>query len=114
MTGRLETVQCFYFGRVGRCPARCSGRESKIDIPIALGWLFSNSLMARFNMKGTKGKTALEKTKVYIAIQDGVMTCDAAATDGIIKMDAAEHLKHHKEVELAETLKTNLLVLIVF
>ncbi|KAJ7995083.1 hypothetical protein DPEC_G00256240 [Dallia pectoralis] len=58
------------------------GRESKIDIPIAVGWLFSNSLMARFNMKGkgTKGKTALEKTKVYIAIQDGVMTCDAADT----------------------------------
>ncbi|KAJ8001128.1 hypothetical protein DPEC_G00188010 [Dallia pectoralis] len=45
-----------------------------------MGWLFINSLMARFNMKGkrTRGKTALEKTKVYIAIQDGVMTCDAA------------------------------------
>ncbi|KAJ7992906.1 hypothetical protein DPEC_G00266930 [Dallia pectoralis] len=91
--------------------------ESKIDIPIALGWLFSNSLMARFNMKGkgTKGKTALEKTKVYIEIQDGVMTCDAADTEGIIiMMHATEHLKHHKEVELAETLKTNLLVFIVF
>ncbi|KAJ8014749.1 hypothetical protein DPEC_G00018960 [Dallia pectoralis] len=71
----------------------CSGRESKIDIPIALGWLFSNSLMARFNMKGTKGKTALEKTKVYIAIQDGLMTRDAAATESIIRMHAGEHLK---------------------
>ncbi|KAJ7996450.1 hypothetical protein DPEC_G00237200 [Dallia pectoralis] len=73
--------------------------------------------------KGTKGKTTLEKTKVYIAIQDGVMTRDAAATEGIIRMHAAEHLKHHRsgeevefteEVELAETLKTNLLVFIVF
>ncbi|KAJ7991204.1 hypothetical protein DPEC_G00294820 [Dallia pectoralis] len=68
-----------------------------------LPWVGS-SVTARFNMKGkgTKGKTLLEKTKVYRAIQDGVMTCDAAAdTEGIITQIATDiwprsgpHLPH--------------------
>ncbi len=31
--------------------------------------LFTNALMAQFNMKGKKGKKSLEKTQVYRAIK---------------------------------------------
>ncbi|MEQ2293268.1 hypothetical protein AMECASPLE_031547 [Ameca splendens] len=58
--------------------------------------LFTNALMAKFNMKekGKQGKRPLEKTKVYGAIKDGIMTGDEAATEDIIRIHAAEHLKH--------------------
>ncbi|KAK5617546.1 hypothetical protein CRENBAI_004153 [Crenichthys baileyi] len=58
--------------------------------------LFTNALMAKFNMKGKgkQGKRSLEKTKVYGAIKDGNMNGDEAATEDIIRIHAAEHLKH--------------------
>lgn len=50
-----------------------------MDIPIALGWLFTNGLMAKFNMKGKgkKDKKPLEKNHVYKAIQDMGMVYDS-------------------------------------
>ncbi|MEQ2219785.1 hypothetical protein XENOCAPTIV_023920, partial [Xenoophorus captivus] len=35
--------------------------------------LFTNALMAKFNMKGKQGKRSLEKTKVYGAIKGKLM-----------------------------------------
>ncbi|MEQ2313531.1 hypothetical protein AMECASPLE_002981 [Ameca splendens] len=57
--------------------------------------LFTNALMAKFNMKGKgkQGKRSLEKTKVYGVIKDGIMNGDEAATD-FTRIHAAEHLKH--------------------
>ncbi|MEQ2293928.1 hypothetical protein AMECASPLE_038478, partial [Ameca splendens] len=75
----------------------------KVGTPIASGCvpekvldrLFTNALMVTFNMKekGKQGKRSLEKTKVYGAIKDGIMTGDEAATEDI-RIHAAEHLKH--------------------
>ncbi|KAK9977245.1 hypothetical protein ABG768_019066 [Culter alburnus] len=60
------------------------------------GQLFTNSLMAKFNLKGKgkRGKRPLEGTKVYRAIKEGIMRFDSAVTEEYIKMNVAEHLKH--------------------
>ncbi|MEQ2246106.1 hypothetical protein ILYODFUR_034784 [Ilyodon furcidens] len=56
--------------------------------------LFTNALMAKFNMKGKQGKRSLKKSKFYRAIKDGIMNGDEAATEDIIRIHDAEHLKH--------------------
>ncbi|KAG5263912.1 hypothetical protein AALO_G00270010 [Alosa alosa] len=52
--------------------------------------------MAKFNLKGKgkKGKHPLEGTKVYRAIQEGLMKFDPTATEENIKANVSEHLKH--------------------
>ncbi|MEQ2267935.1 hypothetical protein XENORESO_012655 [Xenotaenia resolanae] len=76
--------------------ARIGGKNNKDCVHKVLDRLFTNALMAKFNMKGkgNQGKRSLEKTKVYGAIKDGIMTGDEAATEDIIRIHAAEHLKH--------------------
>ncbi|XP_077394040.1 uncharacterized protein LOC144031129 isoform X2 [Festucalex cinctus] len=76
--------------------ARIGGKDTKDCVNKILDKLFTNGLMAKFNMKGKgkKGKKPLEKTHVYKAIQDGVMKFDATATEGYIRHCASQHLKH--------------------
>ncbi|KAG5276831.1 hypothetical protein AALO_G00110290 [Alosa alosa] len=65
--------------------SRIGGRNTK-DCA-GLDRLFTNSLMAKFNLKGKgkKGKRPLEGTKVYRAIQKGLMKSDPTATEENIK-----------------------------
>ncbi|KAG9267456.1 hypothetical protein AMEX_G18296 [Astyanax mexicanus] len=76
--------------------ARIGGKNIKDCVHKVLDSLFTNALMANFNMKGKgkKSKKPLERTKVYRAIQDGVMKCDGTATEDFIRMCTSEHLKH--------------------
>ncbi|MEQ2191829.1 hypothetical protein XENOCAPTIV_003111 [Xenoophorus captivus] len=76
--------------------ARIGGKNTKDCVHKVLDRLFTNALMAKFNMKGKgkQGKRSLEKTKIYGVIKDGIMTGDEAATEDIIRIHAAEHLKH--------------------
>ncbi|MEQ2277818.1 hypothetical protein XENORESO_008193 [Xenotaenia resolanae] len=76
--------------------ARIGGKNTKDCVHKVLDRLFTNALMAKFNKKGKgkQGKRSLEKTKVYGAIKDGIMNGDEAATEDIIRIHAAEHLKH--------------------
>ncbi|XDV19183.1 hypothetical protein PO909_024718 [Leuciscus waleckii] len=52
--------------------------------------------MASFNMKGRgqKGKRPFGNTKIYRALQDGVMKFDQTATEDSIRTFTSEHLKH--------------------
>ncbi|RXN20962.1 serine arginine-rich splicing factor 4-like isoform X1 [Labeo rohita] len=74
----------------------CSDRDWEMGLSIALRWLFTNSLMAKFNLKGKgkRGKRPLEGTKVYRAIQEEIMKFDKAATEEFIKGSVSEPLKH--------------------
>ncbi|KAF4115082.1 hypothetical protein G5714_002571 [Onychostoma macrolepis] len=76
--------------------ARIGGRNTKDCVHKVLDRLFTNSLMAKFNLKGKgkRGKRPLEGSKVYIAIQDGIMKFDSTATEDCIKVNVSEHLKH--------------------
>ncbi|RXN27215.1 serine arginine-rich splicing factor 4-like isoform X14 [Labeo rohita] len=76
--------------------SRIGGRNTKDCAHKVLDRLFTNSLMAKFNLKGKgkRGKRPLEGTKVYRAIQEGIMKFDKAATEEFIKGSVAEHLKH--------------------
>ncbi|XP_049920626.1 hornerin isoform X3 [Epinephelus moara] len=76
--------------------AKIGGKNTKDCIHKVLDKLFTNALMANFNMKGKgkKGKKPLETTKIYRAIQDGVMQFDNMATEELIRTHASEHLKH--------------------
>ncbi|KAL2095483.1 hypothetical protein ACEWY4_010202 [Coilia grayii] len=76
--------------------SRIGGKDTKDCVHKVLDKLFTNGLMAKFNMKG-KGKMEkrpLEKTLVYKAIKDGVMKFDSTATEGFVRQCAADHLKH--------------------
>ncbi|RXN35708.1 serine arginine-rich splicing factor 4-like isoform X14 [Labeo rohita] len=76
--------------------SRIGGRNTKDCAHKVLDRLFTNSLMAKFNLKGKgkRGKRPLEGTKVYRAIQEGIMKFDKAATEEFIKGSVSEHLKH--------------------
>ncbi|MED6268937.1 hypothetical protein CHARACLAT_027967 [Characodon lateralis] len=74
--------------------ARIGGKNTKDCVHKVLDRLFTNALMAKFNTKGKQGKRSLEKTKVYGAIKEGIMIGDESATEDIIRIHAAEHLKH--------------------
>ncbi|XP_029968743.1 RNA-binding protein rsd1-like [Salarias fasciatus] len=76
--------------------ARVGGRDPKECVRKVLDRLFSNTLMAQFNMmgKGHKDKRALRGTRIFKAIQEGVMRFDKAATEDLIKQTIADHLKH--------------------
>ncbi|XP_047447409.1 RNA-binding protein 25-like isoform X2 [Mugil cephalus] len=76
--------------------ARIGGKNTKDCVYKVLDRLFTNSLMAKFNMKGkgNKGKKPFENTKHYKAIQDGIMRADEAATEDFIRVHTSEHLKH--------------------
>ncbi|KAF4115075.1 hypothetical protein G5714_002564 [Onychostoma macrolepis] len=81
--------QVLQISRIGR-------RNTKDCVHKVLDRLFTNSLMAKFNLKGKgkRGKRPLEGSKVYIAIQDGIMKFDSTATEDCIKVNVSEHLKH--------------------
>ncbi|XP_041931175.1 uncharacterized protein LOC121694866 [Alosa sapidissima] len=76
--------------------SRIGGRNTKDCAHKVLDRLFTNSLMAKFNLKGKgkKEKRPLEGTKVYRAIQEGLMKFDPTATEENIKANVSEHLKH--------------------
>ncbi|KAG5263269.1 hypothetical protein AALO_G00262970 [Alosa alosa] len=76
--------------------SRIGGRNTKDCAHKVLDRLFINSLMAKFNLKGKgkKEKRPLEGTKVYRAIQEGLMKFDPTATEENIKANVSEHLKH--------------------
>ncbi|MEQ2221450.1 hypothetical protein ILYODFUR_016086 [Ilyodon furcidens] len=76
--------------------ARIGGKNTKNCVHKVLDRLFTNALMAKFNMKGKgrQGKRSLEKTKVYGAIKDRIMNGDEAATEDFIRIHATENLKH--------------------
>ncbi|XP_016534854.1 uncharacterized protein LOC103148644 isoform X5 [Poecilia formosa] len=76
--------------------SRIGGKNTKDFVNKVLDRLFTNALMAKFNMKGKgkRGKKPLENTMVYKAIKDGIMTGDWAATEDFVRLYAAEHLKH--------------------
>ncbi|XP_063061789.1 uncharacterized protein si:dkey-242h9.3 isoform X2 [Engraulis encrasicolus] len=76
--------------------AKIGGKTTKDCVHKVLDGLFTNTLMSHFNMKGRgkKGKKPLETTRIYRAIQDGVMQFDQTATAELIKTYAQEHLKH--------------------
>ncbi|KAL2098953.1 hypothetical protein ACEWY4_005433 [Coilia grayii] len=76
--------------------ARIGGKDTKDCVHKVLDRLFTNGLMAQFNMKGKgkKAKRPLEKTRVYKAIQDGVMIFDSTASEDFIRLCASDHLKH--------------------
>ncbi|KAL7395789.1 hypothetical protein ABVT39_023383 [Epinephelus coioides] len=67
--------------------SRIGGRNTKNYVHKVLDRVFTNSLMAKFNLKGKgkRGKRPLEGTKVYRAIQEGVMKFNSAATEEYIK-----------------------------
>ncbi|KAF4109299.1 uncharacterized protein LOC131546498 isoform X2 [Onychostoma macrolepis] len=76
--------------------ARIGGKDVRDCVHKILDRLFTNRLMAKFNMKG-KGKQQklpLETTKTYEAINAAVMKWDRDTTEATIKFHAAEHLKH--------------------
>ncbi|MED6265796.1 hypothetical protein CHARACLAT_029054 [Characodon lateralis] len=74
--------------------ARIGGKNTKDCVHKVLDRLFTNALMAKFNMKGKQGKRSLERTKVYGAIKDGILNCNEPVTEDFIRIHAAEHLKH--------------------
>ncbi|XP_052439604.1 uncharacterized protein LOC127978758 [Carassius gibelio] len=76
--------------------ARIGGKDVRDCVHRILDRLFTNRLMAKFNMKGKgkKQKLPLEMTKTYEAINAAVMKWDKDATEATIKHHAAEHLKH--------------------
>ncbi|MEQ2176575.1 hypothetical protein GOODEAATRI_029351 [Goodea atripinnis] len=55
--------------------ARIGGKNTKDCVHKVLDRLFTNALMAKFNIKGKgkQGKRSLEKTKVYGAIKGKLM-----------------------------------------
>ncbi|MED6270636.1 hypothetical protein CHARACLAT_012453 [Characodon lateralis] len=75
---------------------RIGCKNTKDCVHKVLDRLFTNALMAKFNMKGKgrQGKRSLENTKVSGVIKDGIMNGDEAATEDFIRIHAAEHLKH--------------------
>ncbi|XP_061590815.1 pre-mRNA-splicing factor CWC22 homolog [Cololabis saira] len=104
---RMETMEQFdeeevqlmdpsNFERMVQRLARVGGRGAKGCVRKVLDRLFTNTLMAQFNMmgKGQKDKRALKGTKVLKAIQEGVMRFDKAATEDLIQQTTADHLKH--------------------
>ncbi|XP_061586866.1 serine/arginine repetitive matrix protein 1-like [Cololabis saira] len=104
---RMETMEQFEeeevqlmdpsnFERMVQCLARVGGRDAKECVRKVLDRLFTNALMAQFNMmgKGQKEKRALKGTKLFKAIQEGVMRFDKAATEDLIRQTTADHLKH--------------------
>ncbi|KAF1377970.1 hypothetical protein PFLUV_G00206340, partial [Perca fluviatilis] len=76
--------------------ARIGGKDVRDCVHKILDRLFTNRLMAKFNMKGKgkKQKLPLEKTTTFEAIKAAVMQWDKEATEATIKHHAAEHLKH--------------------
>ncbi|KAF4115165.1 hypothetical protein G5714_002654 [Onychostoma macrolepis] len=72
--------------------SRIGGRNTKDCVHKVLDRLFTNSLMAKFNLKGKgkRGKRPLEGSKVYIAIQDGIMKFDSTATEDCIKVNVSD------------------------
>ncbi|KAK2897057.1 hypothetical protein Q8A67_011545 [Cirrhinus molitorella] len=74
--------------------SRIGGRNTKDCAHKVLDRLFTNSLMAKFNLKGKgkRGKRPLEGTKVYRAIQEGIMKFDNAATEEFIKGNAPQRI----------------------
>nr|XP_040020885.1 uncharacterized protein LOC120810435 [Gasterosteus aculeatus aculeatus] len=82
--------------------SRIGGRNTKNCAHKVLDGLFTNSLKAKFNLKGKgeMGKRPLEGTKLYRAIQEGLMKFDPTATEENIKVNVSEHLKpRRKDVE---------------
>ncbi|KAJ7992789.1 hypothetical protein DPEC_G00282340 [Dallia pectoralis] len=76
--------------------SRIGGKDVRDCVHKILDRLFTNRLMAKFNMKGKgkKQKLPLEATKTFEAIKAAVMKWDKDATEASIKHHAAEHLKH--------------------
>ncbi|KAM4524847.1 uncharacterized protein PAE49_000999 [Odontesthes bonariensis] len=76
--------------------AKIGGKNTKDCVHKVLDRLFTNALMGHFNMKGKgkKGKKPMETTKIYRAIQDGIMQFDNKVTEDLIRIHASEHLKH--------------------
>ncbi|XP_056601259.1 serine/threonine-protein kinase fray2-like isoform X3 [Triplophysa dalaica] len=76
--------------------ARIGGKDVRDCVHKILDRLFTNRLMAKFNMKGKgkKQKLPLETTTTFEAIKAAVMKWDKEATEATIKHHAAEHLKH--------------------
>ncbi|XP_049335990.1 uncharacterized protein LOC103026496 isoform X1 [Astyanax mexicanus] len=76
--------------------ARIGGKNVRDCVHKILDRLFTNQLMAKFNMKGKgkKHKLPLETTNIYEAIRAAVMKWDKEATEAAIKHHAADHLKH--------------------
>nr|XP_023663558.1 uncharacterized protein LOC111841793 [Paramormyrops kingsleyae] len=104
---RLETMEDFQrveqhmgdkeaFETLVQQLSRVGGKDLKDCVHKVLDRLFSNSLMACFNMKGKgkKDKISLEKTTIYQAIQDAVLKSFTEATEDAVRRHAAEHLKH--------------------
>ncbi|KAJ8371745.1 hypothetical protein AAFF_G00302520 [Aldrovandia affinis] len=104
---RLETVDDFQreeqrlsdseaFNALVLQLSRVGGKDLKDCVHKVLDRLFSNALLAKFNMKGkgNKGKLALEKTRCFGAVQAAVMKFNAEATEEAIRQHAGDHIKH--------------------
>ncbi|KAI7806095.1 uncharacterized protein LOC130559005 isoform X2 [Triplophysa rosa] len=76
--------------------ARIGGKDVRDCVHKIFDRLFTNRLMAKFNMKGKgkRQKQPLETTKTFEAFKAAVMKWDKEATEATIKHHAAEHLKH--------------------
>ncbi|KAA0701740.1 hypothetical protein E1301_Tti023104 [Triplophysa tibetana] len=104
---RMETIEDFEREEQRLCDvqafdtmvlqiARVGGKNTKDCVHKVLDRLFTNSMMAQFNIKGKgkNGKKSLEKTNIYRAITHGVMKFDVTATEDFIRVNISEHLKH--------------------
>ncbi|KAJ8384189.1 hypothetical protein AAFF_G00208070 [Aldrovandia affinis] len=104
---RLETVDDFQreeqrlsdseaFNALVLQLSRVGGKDLKDCVHKVLDRLFSNALLAKFNMKGkgNKGKLALEKTRCFGAVQAAVMKFNAEATEEALRQHAGDHIKH--------------------
>ncbi|KAJ8394480.1 hypothetical protein AAFF_G00046910, partial [Aldrovandia affinis] len=104
---RLETVDDFQreeqrlsdseaFNALVLQLSRVGGKDLKDCVHKVLDRLFSNALLAKFNMKGkgNKGKLALEKTRCFGAVQAAVMKFSAEATEEALRQHAGDHIKH--------------------